>query len=332
MNVNVGLAFVAGIISFLSPCVLPLIPAYVSMLAGTSVRQLAGDREEQPVPGRWIGLFHTVLFVAGFTIVFIVLGVLFTLSFGLAGGATEIVNAVAGLIVIILGLNFMFDFLKILNIEKRVHLSGRPATAVSSFLFGTAFAAGWAPCVGPILSSILLLAGSTGSTIQGVFLLLVYSLGLGVPFLLAGAFSQVVLRQLARLRKYMQVIKIASGAFLIGLGLLIFFGKLQRFNVVLFSLASQIQMWKNSAPLLVRNIVGTVLLLLAGLAAWSWIRQFKREAAPHSGGRLTLGGTLGLHPVRLAFTLLLLVASVLTFTGLWDITTILSSWLTFQGI
>ena len=212
-ELNWGLAFAAGVLSFLSPCVLPLIPSYLSLVAGTSFEELADSR----VP-RSRAFVNTLFFVVGFSAVFIVFGAFFTTAFGLLSGIGKYINIGAGLIIILLGINFIFDFWKALSTEKRFQFKGKPTGKGGSLLFGAAFGAGWSPCIGPILGSILLMAGTTGKLTDGLVLLSAYSLGLGIPFLLAGAFFSAAVKQLVKLRPYMKTIKTVSGAFLIFIG------------------------------------------------------------------------------------------------------------------
>jgi cytochrome c-type biogenesis protein len=259
----------------------------------------------------------------------------------LAGPATSIVNWVAGGIVILLGLNFIFDFWSFLSFEKRFQVRKTPTNAVSSGLFGMAFAAGWSPCIGPILSSILLLAGSTGSAGRGVLLLSLYSLGLGLPFLLAGFFSARVLPGLQKLKPYLPAIKTASGVLLVGLGLLILSGALQQFNTTLFSAAYSLQQWEQAHPMAARIIMGASLLVIAGLLAVLYLRRLQKDGALGSdavkGSAPQPGGTQvaqarRVRPVRIGFIAAFAAVSVLTFAGVIDFSAFLAAWLNFQGI
>lgn len=215
MNAEGGIlaAFAAGLLSFLSPCVLPLVPSYLAMLAGTSVASVrdALPRERALVFGR------SIAFALGFTVVFVTLGLVLSRATAMIGGASRTLSVAAGLAVIILGLNVTFDFLKVLNREARFHPASRPAGAVSAFLFGAAFAAGWSPCVGPILASILFLAG-TGSAGRAAVLLGLYSFGLALPFLAAGAFFARLERPLGYIKKHLKTVRLASGALLVLIG------------------------------------------------------------------------------------------------------------------
>ena len=352
IDLNFGLAFIAGVLSFLSPCILPLIPAYLSLMGGTSIQGLKENTGK-----RWGVFFNTVFFVIGFSIVFVVLGVLFSTTFALLGGVTKIVNIVAGAVVVILGFNFIFDFWKILNFEKRFQMERRPTSIPASLLFGMAFGAGWSPCIGPILSSILFLAGSTASLPRAVVLLSVYSLGLGLPFLLTGMFLPFALPQLNRLRKHLRAIKIVSGLFLIFIGALIILGRLQQLNIALFQLADGLERWGLEHPVLARNVFGAGFFAFAGLILLFYARKIIRsgniyragtDSAPamrpadgvdenlngeaQSASRQHAVAARWLKPVRLLFLLVFLAGGLLSVTGALDFSSSLSSWLTFQGL
>jgi cytochrome c-type biogenesis protein len=318
-GVGGGLAFVAGLLSFLSPCVLPLIPSYLSFIGGASL----GVTEEAQ-RSRLQAFYQTLAFVLGFSIVFVALGAVFSAALGALGRLTRVVNIVAGLIVIGLGANFLFDFWKVLEMEKRAHVTRRPSGMVGAVLVGMAFGAGWAPCVGPILSSILLLAGSGGSVVQGLGLLLLYSLGLGVPFLLTGLFFSAARRVLQRLKPHMPLIRTVSGLFLVGVGLLIVFGRLQRFNVVLFGLAGSLRLWEEGHPLAARWISVAALVVPAALLAWVALRKnaAPAEAAPQRSPRLW----------AVVAACVLAGLALLTATGVVNPSTFVASWFTFQGI
>jgi cytochrome c-type biogenesis protein len=313
-NVGLPLAFAAGVLSFLSPCILPLIPSYLSLVGGVSVQELGEKAGNRPVV-----FLRTVLFVLGFSVIFIALGVLFSGALGLFSGATRLINIVAGSVVILLGLNFIFEFVKLLSYEKRVQI--RPAgRSFGALLMGMAFGAGWTPCVGPILASILFLAGSSGRTLQGTLLLAAYSLGLGLPFILAGVFFSRFMAQRQRLRSHSGALKTASGAFLVFIGLLILVGRLSRFNIFLSRLSTGLLAWEAASPWQVRLLFAGLLLIPALLAGISYWRTVYRA------------GTLRLLPGRLLLSLLFLALAACTMAGVLKPTGLLSYWFTFQGI
>ena len=221
------LAFGAGLLSFVSPCVLPLIPSYLAFLSGVGLdRTAAPGAEGVPGPANRPRLAAaTASFILGFSAVFIVLSLLFSGTFFLLGGAARYINLAAGIIVIVLGLNVIFDFLKFLNYEKRARIAGRPGGLFRAFLLGLAFGAGWSPCVGPFLGSILLMAGQTGNTGRAALCLSAYSAGLGLPFLAAGIFFDRFLRGAAKLRPRLPLIRRIGGIFLLGIGIYIVLGR-----------------------------------------------------------------------------------------------------------
>ena len=215
-------AFIAGILTFLAPCTLPLVPGYLGFISGVSANDLQ-DPSKSKLARRKIFL-NGVLYVIGFSLVFIILGSLFGL-----GGAALVkyriwFSRIGGIFVIFFGL-FMMGVLKLsfLNVEK--HITSvkalKPGNPVSSLIFGAAFAFGWTPCVGPILGSILTLAASSATIGEGAFLLAVFSLGLAVPFLIIAASIGSASAYLLKLSKYLNVITIIGGVFLVFLGILL---------------------------------------------------------------------------------------------------------------
>jgi cytochrome c-type biogenesis protein len=221
-NMSVFIAFGAGVLSFLSPCVLPLIPSYLCVIGGSPP---AGNAEYRPRP-----IARTLSFISGFSVVFIVLSVIFSSAVMLMNAAFRYINLVSGIIVIILGLNIIFDFLSLLNYEKRLHLKNKPKGIAGAFLAGGAFGAGWTPCVGPVLAAILLLAAKTSSIPNAVLYLVFYSAGLGLPFLLASIFFNAFVNISAKLRSYLPLIQRISGALLVVIGVLIVKGDYKAIN------------------------------------------------------------------------------------------------------
>ena len=216
-NISLLVAFGAGLLSFLSPCVLPLVPVYLASLYGPEIFEPKAKRFRVPV------FLHSLSFVIGFSIVFIILGV----GIGLAGFAISshlvVIRKIAGSLLIAFGL-FMLAALKIpwLNYEKRLSPSlGNTTGYLRSFLTGSIFSLAWTPCVGPILGGILALAWTSETAWHGAYLLATYSLGLGLPFLIIGAAFDSITPLLKRIHRYSTAIYIASGALLIVVGILI---------------------------------------------------------------------------------------------------------------
>ena len=211
-------AFLAGLVSFLSPCVLPLVPGYVSLISGVGVEEL--KRREQRLLGTLMR--NSLMFILGFSVVFIALGAVATTVGQLARDYYPILTRVAGLVIILFGLHLTgLVKIKALYADKRLHNVKGGSTLLGAFLVGFAFAFGWTPCIGPILATILALAGSQEKVIQGIGLLAVYSLGLAVPFLLTSLGIDRFLEFYARFRRYLNAVEIGSGVLLILVGTLV---------------------------------------------------------------------------------------------------------------
>jgi cytochrome c-type biogenesis protein len=217
-----GAAFVAGLVSFLSPCVLPLVPGYVSLISGVGIEQL----EQQDSSLFLKIMLNSVAFIIGFSIVFVTLGALSTEVGQLASRYKSTLAQIAGVLIIVFGLHLTGIMrIKALYADKRLHGVKGGSTAWGAFVIGFAFAFGWTPCVGPILSAILYLAAAQNSVSKGILLLTTYSLGLAVPFLLTSLGIGRFLKFYSRFRSHMHAIEVASGGLLIVLGLLLVFGK-----------------------------------------------------------------------------------------------------------
>ena len=227
MNTDVSLiaAFVAGFLSFVSPCVLPLIPGYISFVSGVSVEEMRGDAA--PTTSRLQVFITSLAFVIGFSLVFIALGASATAIGKFLFAKLPLLSKIAGVILIIFGLHTMGVFrLAFLETEKRVHSQRKPAGPLGAMLVGVAFAFGWTPCIGPILGGILAIAGSRNSVAEGITLLAVYSLGLGIPFLLTSLAINQFFGAAKKIRRYYHAIELASGALLVLIGVLIMTGQL----------------------------------------------------------------------------------------------------------
>lgn len=223
-SIGLAVAFAAGVLSFLSPCVLPLIPSYVTFITGMSLDELAGETAERDRARRAV-LVHGSLFVLGFTLVFITLGASATFLGSLFLYSRGWIERIGGALLILFGL-YLVGLLRLPGAERewRVHLSDKPVGYFGTVLVGVTFGAGWTPCIGPILGGIMTMAATRASLGEGVGLLFVYSLGLAVPFLLAALLMQRFLGSMTRMRKWLPWVSRISGALLIAVGLLMLSG------------------------------------------------------------------------------------------------------------
>jgi cytochrome c-type biogenesis protein len=219
-DISYPLAFLAGILSFLSPCVLPLLPSYISFITGISFEDLTVRIDKKRI--RYLTIANSIAFISGFSTVFIILGLSSSAIGRVLYEYLDLIRIIGGVLIIIFGL-FIAGFLKLdfLMKDKKIHLSGKPAGYFGTFIVGMTFAAGWSPCIGPFLGTILLYAGSKGSAVYGVKLLTVYSLGLAVPFFISALAINTFLSYTKNLFKYMSIIMIASGLLLIVFGVLL---------------------------------------------------------------------------------------------------------------
>jgi cytochrome c-type biogenesis protein len=208
------------VLSFLSPCVLPLIPSYVSFITGISFKDLTVGTDRKKI--HYLTITNSIAFILGFSTVFIALGVSSSAVGSFFFQYMDMIRIIGGVLVIIFGL-FIAGILKLdfLMIQKKISLSGKPAGYIGTFLVGMTFAAGWSPCIGPILGTILVYAGSKGSALYGFQLLAAYSLGLGVPFFLSALAINVFLSYSPKLAKFMRAIMLISGLLLIIFGILL---------------------------------------------------------------------------------------------------------------
>ncbi len=231
MEVSYFAALTAGILSFLSPCVLPLVPPYICFIAGTSLDQLTGDDDLDPGVGRRIFL-SAIAFVLGFSTVFILLGATASYLGQLVGANLHILNKIAGAVIILLGLHFL-GLLKIGLFYKQAKFEGpsKPIGLFGAYVVGLAFAFGWTPCVGPVLAAVLFYAAQESSIWKGVSLLGVYATGLGIPFLIAALAGKLFLRFMQRFRKHLGLVEKIMGALLVITGILFLTGSM---NVIGF--------------------------------------------------------------------------------------------------
>jgi cytochrome c-type biogenesis protein len=216
-DVTIAAALVAGMLSFLSPCVLPLVPPYLVYLAGTSLERFADAEPERRVKREAVGA--ALLFVLGFTTVFVALGASASVIGAVVRAYSDVLATVAGIVIIVMGLHFLgLTPIALLMREKRVAIP-KPVGLWGAYLMGLAFAFGWTPCIGPILAAILAVAASEATVAKGAGLLAVYSLGLGIPFMLAAFAIEPFAAFLARFRTHLAMVEKAMGGLLVLTGI-----------------------------------------------------------------------------------------------------------------
>jgi cytochrome c-type biogenesis protein len=246
-------AFAAGILSFASPCVLPLLSSYLFFISGLNAEESFEDPEKTRLFSRYTLkiIVSALFFITGFSVVFVALSVLVYGFVFFLSGLSRVLNIIAGSVVIILGFNILFNFIPFLKYDDSgdrcagctpehsalaagegsvLHPKSRPAGFLGPFIFGLAFGAGWMPCVGVFLGTVLLMAGQSETIGLSVFYLAVYSAGLGLPFLLTALFWGAVLRGLHKFARFMPVLKTVSGIFLILVGLAMASGRIALLN------------------------------------------------------------------------------------------------------
>ena len=231
MAVDVGYvsAVGAGALSFLSPCVLPLVPPYLCYMAGVSVDEFRGEAKQEASGTRAALLSASLAFVLGFSTVFVALGAGASTIGALLRAWQQELGIAAGILIIVMGLNFLGVIrIPLLSREARFRSGGKPASAMAAYVMGLAFAFGWTPCIGPVLGPILTLAGGRETVGEGAALLFAYSLGLGLPFLVAALFSGAFMRFLGRFRVHLGRVEKVMGGLLVVAGVLFLTGGIQR--------------------------------------------------------------------------------------------------------
>jgi cytochrome c-type biogenesis protein len=350
-NISVLTAFAAGLLSFISPCVLPLLSSYLVFLSGNN----AGDDAEtgevsetaNAAPGTAApGLFSkqqlrlvasTLFFVLGFSLVFIVLSVIVYGFIVFLGGVNRVLNIVAGGLVMLLGVNILFNFIPFLRYDDKsaacetctpkhsvlsakpgslLHPARRPKGFFGCFIVGIAFGAGWTPCVGTFLGSILLMASQSGQMARSAVYLGVYSLGLGVPFIAASFFWGALLEHLYKIRRILPVVRIISGVFLVVIGLLMAFGRFFLLNSFFQKNGYRLAQWAQGGSPGVRLIPALLFLLVAALPFV--IRLIKRKKL--------------LAPLPVIFSTVFLFLAITNAAGIINCMDYLSRWFTYSGI
>ncbi|MDA2910387.1 cytochrome c biogenesis protein CcdA [Nitrospiraceae bacterium AH_259_D15_M11_P09] len=220
-HISLFAAFSAGLLSFVSPCVLPLVPSYVSYISGLTVEQLADTTQRQRF--RKAIILNSLLFIAGFSVVFIAFGASASLIGQMLITYQDYIRKIGGVLIVIFGL-YLLGVLNMgfLTTEKRYHFRHRPAGYAGSFLIGVAFAAGWTPCVGPVLGTILLYASTSDALANGVALLTAYSLGLGLPLFLTALGVDRFLTYFKQVRGYLWGVSAVSGVLLVVVGVMLY--------------------------------------------------------------------------------------------------------------
>lgn len=226
-EVSVFTAFLAGLVSFLSPCVLPLVPGYISIISGSSLDQLKAQEKDSSL-FRTV-LMNSILFIVGFSITFIALGASATWIGQILVSKMRLLGQLAGLVLIVFGIH-LTGLIKInaLYKDKRFHNVQKPRGLLGALVLGLAFAFGWTPCIGPILAGILTIASTKQTVAEGMFLLAIYSAGLGIPFLLTSLALNQFLAFYGRFKKHFHAVEVVSGALVIAVGVLILTNSLSR--------------------------------------------------------------------------------------------------------
>jgi cytochrome c-type biogenesis protein len=213
------IAFSGGLLSFVSPCVLPLVPSYITYITGVSFKELTDVEARSKL--RWATISHSLCFIIGFSFVFVLMGASATYLGQLLVQYQYWIMKGGGVLIILLGIHFTGIInIPFLHIEKRFEVRKKPLGYAGSFVVGVVFAAGWTPCIGPILSTILIYASTSKSVVTGILLLTYYSVGLGIPFFISSLAFNSFLSAFDRIKRHMRVINIVSGLFLIGIGIL----------------------------------------------------------------------------------------------------------------
>ncbi len=239
-SISLPFAFLAGLVSFLSPCVLPVVPAYLTFVSGFTMDELS---EGSATTARRTAVLHAALFIVGFLLVFMTLGASATVAGQAFNRVLPIMSRLGGVIVILFGI-LLLDWVRLppLARDLRVHLRTKPSGASGSLLVGIVFGAGWTPCIGPILATILLYASMEATVARGTLLLAMYGLGLGVPFLVAAIGFNWFLTSLEVLRRWARPLQRVAGIFLVVIGVLLVTGQFAAVSASLADLGQWINL------------------------------------------------------------------------------------------
>lgn len=313
-SISIFTAFAAGLFSFFSPCILPLVSSYLLLISGNSFKHT--ESAMQPEVSKRAILLSTVSFILGFTCVFIAMSILLYGLMVFLSGITAIINKVAGVIVILLGLHILFNFIPFLNYEKRFAMQGKPKAGLGAFIAGVAFGAGWTPCVGPILGSILLMASQSGQMSLAIIYLLTYSIGLGAPFLLTAIFWRIFLKYLAKIRPLVPIFHVISGVFVVGVGVFMFLGRFVLLNALFFRAGYALARWVEGGTFGVRLFPALIFLFPVII---SLIINIMRKEARLKRSVVIFSGVC-------------LVIAALNLLGVINCAALFSQWLVFIGI
>jgi cytochrome c-type biogenesis protein len=229
IGLSIVMAFVAGLLSFLSPCVLPLVPGYLSIISGVNLDQLKIDSQDKTL--RRSVIISSIMFIIGFSITFIALGATATAVSQTLLVRMPMLRKIAGVVIVIFGLHILGIFrINALYQDKRMHNVQTKRGLLGALVLGLVFALGWSPCLGPILAGILAIAAEQDTVAKGIFLLMVYSLGLGVPFLATSMGLNRFLAFYTRFKKHFRALEIVSGILVLGIGVLIFTDQMTQMN------------------------------------------------------------------------------------------------------
>ncbi|MDR3342001.1 MAG: cytochrome c biogenesis protein CcdA [Treponema sp.] len=278
-------AFAAGLLSFLSPCILPLISSYMVFISGSNVNSQYSESNDKALFSMYklnlVG--STAAFVLGFTCVFVLLSVLFYGFFMAMGGVNKTINSIAGIIIVVLGSNIIFNFIPFLKYEHNsacetctpkhsvlgsgeksiLHPLKRPRGLLGAFIVGLAFGAGWTPCVGAFLGSILMMAGQSGKMALAVIHLVFYSIGLGLPFIIASFFWGTVLEYIRKLNPLLPFIRIVSGLFLMFVGILMINQRFFLINSFFLKMGFAVSKWAQKDSVAVYVIPALIFIVIA---------------------------------------------------------------------
>ena len=317
LELHLGITFIAGVLSFLSPCVLPLIPSFFGFL-GSKINNENNDTSSTLLLNRWILVFHTLGFVFGFVLLFAILGLVFSGSAMLLSGAQGSIQIVSGVLVLLFAFHTWFNLFPFLQYEKKLNLLGKTSGFFGSFLAGAAFGAGWTPCIGPILASILFFAAVSGEPLVGMVYLGVYGLGLGLPFIFMSLFFQKNSRVFDYLRSHQKQVKFLSGLLLFLMGIFIITGQTLVFASWLPTLGFQIERWVQQSPEQSKHlglvILGVVTLMVIVIGLY-------QKSKKHFTRFFILG-----------LISLLSVGIVLQSIDHFNLVLLLARWIQFQGI